>query len=254
LPLEQFLPANAFAAFFIFARIGAAMLLLPGFGEVYVPARYRLLLGLAMAILLTPVLGPKLPALPASPSALAVMLLAEIAIGIFIGTLARLMVAALETAGMLVSLQMGLSAAVMFNPLSGEGSSPLPGALYAMLGVVLIFLTDLDHLMLRAAVDSYALFTPGEMPPVGDLSQTVTRFAAGSFLLAFELAAPFIVLGLVFFAALGLLARLVPQLQVLFVAQPAQILGGLVLFSVVLVGGMHWFLEAFAQQLSFLAP
>jgi flagellar biosynthesis protein FliR len=57
---------------------------------------------------------------------------------------------------------------------------------------------------------------------------------------------------LVFFVALGVIARLVPQLQVLFIAQPLQILGGLVLFSIVLVSGMRWFLEAFAQQLAFL--
>lgn len=252
--LQELLPANAFAAFLIFARLGAAMMLLPGFSEIYVLQRYRLLLGLTMALLLTPVVGPTLPPLPSSPSALLLMVLAEVAVGVFIGTLARLLVAALETAGMMVSLQIGLSAATMFNPLSGDTSSPLPASLYGMLGVVLIFLTDLDHLMLRAAVDSYTLFTPGQLPPLGDLSETVTRFAAGSFKLAVELAAPFIVLGLVFFAALGIISRLVPQLQILFIAQPVQVLGGLMLFAVVLVGGMRLFLDAFQQQLSFLVP
>jgi flagellar biosynthesis protein FliR len=251
--LTQFLPAQLFAALLIFCRLGSAMMLLPGFGEVYVLQRYRLLLALGMAGLLTPVLAPHLPALPASPARVALIIFGEIAVGIFIGTLARMMVAALETAGMMISLQLGLSAAAMFNPMSDQDSSPLPAALYGMLGVVLIFLTDLDHLMLRAAVDSYALFQPGALPPVGDFTATVVRFAAGSFSLAFELAAPFIVLGLVFFVALGVISRLVPQLQVLFIAQPLQILGGLVLFSVVLVSGMRWFLEAFAQQLGFLA-
>jgi flagellar biosynthesis protein FliR len=251
MPFEQLLPANLFAAFLIFARIGSAMMLLPGFGELYVPQRYRLLLALMMAGLLTPVLSPLIPPLPGSAATLGVLVFGEVAIGVFIGTLARMMVAALETAGMIVSLQTGLSAATMFNPLA-DASSPLPSALYGMLGVVLIFLTDMDHMLLRAAVDSYGLFAPGVLPQVGDLSDMVTRFAAGSFQLAFEMAAPFIVLGLVFFAALGLLARLVPQLQVLFIAQPLQIMGGLVLFAVVLVTGMRWFLDAFVQQMSFL--
>jgi flagellar biosynthetic protein FliR len=82
----------------------------------------------------------------------------------------------------------------------------------------------------------------------------VTKFAAGSFRLAFEMAAPFIVVGLVFFVALGIVARLVPQLQVLFIAQPLQILGGLGLFALVLMTGMRFFLTAFVQQLGFLAP
>jgi flagellar biosynthetic protein FliR len=252
-PLEQFLPANLFAAVLIFARIGSAMMLLPGFGELYVPQRFRLLLALLMAGLITPVLAPMLPPLPGSSAALAVMVIGEVVVGVFIGTLARMLVAALEMAGAMVSLQTGLSAATMFNPLA-EASSPLPSALYGMLGVVLIFVTDLHHLLLRAAVESYGLFTPGALPPVGDFTDTVTRFVAGSFRLAFEMAAPFIVIGLIFFIALGIVSRMVPQLQILFIAQPLQILGGLGLFAVVLLSGMRWFLTAFVQQFGFLAP
>lgn len=253
-PLAEFLPANLFAVFLVFARIGATMMLLPGFGELYVPQRYRLLLGLLIALLIAPVLGSRIPALPGSPSQLALLVGGEVMIGVFIGTIARVLVSALETAGMVVSLQLGLSAAAMFNPLSDQQQSPLPSAFYGMLGVVLIFLTDMHHLLLRAMVESYALFTPGALPPVGDLADTVSRVAAGSFRLAVEMAAPFIVLGLVFFIALGIIARMVPQLQVLFISQPLQILGGLLVFAVVLTTGMRWFLEGFVQQLQFLLP
>jgi flagellar biosynthetic protein FliR len=251
-PLTELLPANAFAAFLIFARLGSALMVLPGFGELYVPQRYRLLLALLMAGLLMPVIAPLLPPLPASASALALMVLGEVVIGIFIGTVARVLVATLETAGMIVSLQMGLSAATMFNPLGDQQSSPLPAAFLGIMGVVLIFLTDLDHLLLRAAVDSYGLFTPGALPPLGDLSDTIAHLVAGTFRLALEMSAPFLVLGIVFFAALGVVARLVPQLLVLFIAQPLQIMGGLLVFAVVLVTGMRWFLEAFVQQMGFL--
>lgn len=255
MPLAEFLPANLFAAFLIFTRIGAAMMLLPGFGELYVPQRYRLLLALLMAALLTPVLASVLPPLPDSPARLAVIVGGEVAVGVFIGTVARILVAGLETAGMVVSLQLGLSAATMFNPLAADqASSPLPAAFYGMLGVVLIFITDLDHLLLRAVVESYALFTPGAPLQAGDLADTVARITAGSFRLAIEIAAPFIVLGLVFFVALGIIARMVPQLQVLFIAQPLQIIGGLLVFAFVMTAGMRWFLTVFAQQFGFLAP
>ena len=248
MPLTEFLPANLFAAFLIFSRLGSAMMLLPGFGELYVPQRYRLLLGLMMAALLTPVLAPVLPPLPASPAQLALIVGGEVAIGIFIGTIARIMVASLETAGMVISMQIGLSAATMFNPLADQQSSPLPSAFLGVLAVVLIFLTDADHQLLRAAVDSYAVFTPGALPPIGDLSDVVARIAAASFKLGIEIAAPFIVLGLVFFVALGIVARMVPQIQILFIAQPLQILGGLAIFGIVLVSGMRWFLGEFLRQ------
>ncbi|HKT16578.1 MAG TPA: flagellar biosynthetic protein FliR [Stellaceae bacterium] len=253
MPLAQFLPANAFAALLIFARIGSAMMLLPGFGEVYVLQRYRLLLAVVLSLLLLPILAPLLPAMPSSPSALVVMLSAEIAVGVFIGTLARTLLAGLDMAGQFVSLQTGLSNAVIFNPLQSQ-QSPIPSSLYSVLGVLLIFLTNLHYLMLRGLVDSYMIFTPGKLPPVEDLSQTVAHAVAGSFQLAVEMAAPFIVLGTVFFIAIGLIGRLVPQLQVMFVSQPLQIMGGLLLFALVLAAGMGWFLTAAGQQFALFVP
>jgi len=252
-PLTEFLPTNLYAAFLIFSRIGTMMMLMPGFGEVFVPQRYRLLLALFMAALLTPVLLPVLPPLPSSPARLAVIVGGEVAIGAFIGTVARILVGALETAGTVVSLQLGLSAAAMFNPLGDQSDSPLPSALLGMLGIVLIFVTNLYQMLLRAAVESYAVFTPGALPPLGDFSNAVAHVVAGSFRLGIEIASPFIVLGLVFFLALGLVARMVPQLQVMFIAQPLQIIAGLFVFAAVLVTGMRWFLDEFVRQFAFLA-
>ena len=253
MPLAQFLPANIFAVMLVFARIGTALMMLPGFGEIYVPQRFRLLLAMILSALLVPILSPLLPAMPASPSALLVVFVAEIAIGLFIGSLTRFVLAGLETAGQIVSLQAGLSNAVMFNPLQATQGT-IPSALYSTLGVLLIFLTNVHHIMLRGLVDSYMIFTPGRLPPLEDLSQTIAHAAAGSFRLAIELAAPFIVIGTVFFVALGLIGRLVPQIQILFITQPLQILGGLLLMALVIAGGMSWFLDAFVQQFNVIVP
>lgn len=253
MPLAQFLPTNIFAALLIFARIGSAMMLLPGFGEVYVPQRYRLLLALIFSGLLLPILAPMLPGLPDSPSVLLVLLGTEIAVGVFIGTLTRFMLATLEIAGQIVSIQSGLSNASIFNPLQATQSS-VPSALYSLLGVLLIFLTNMHHLMLRGLVDSYMIFTPGRLPPIEDLSQTMAHAVAGSFRLAIEMASPFIVLGSVFFIGLGLIGRLVPQVQIIFVSQPLQIMGGLFVFGIVLAAGMGWFLDAFVAQFNVILP
>ena len=251
--LAQFLPANIFAALLIFARIGTAMMLLPGFGEVYVPQRYRLLFALILSIVMLPIVAPLLPGMPSSPSDLLIVLGAEIAVGIFIGTLTRFVLAGLETAGQIVALQTGLANATIFNPMQGTQTAA-PGALYSALGVLLIFLGDLHHLMLRGLLDSYMIFTPGKLPPVEDLAQTIAHAAAGSFRLALEMGAPFIVIGTVFSVALGLIGRLVPQLQILFVAQPLQIMGGLLLFAIVMTAGMGWFLDTFVQQFNVILP
>lgn len=247
--LTQVLPDNLFAVLLVFMRVGGAMMLMPGFGEAYVPPRYRLLLAVTISLLLTPILAPLLPSLPSKPTDLIAVIGGELFIGLFIGTIARIMITTLENAGMVVSLQLGLSAAVVFNPLAAQQGS-VPGALLSILGIILIFLTDTHHMMLRSLVDSYALTAPGSLPPLGDLSDTVSRVTAGSFRLAMEMSAPFIVVGTLFHVGLGLIARLVPQFQILFVAQPLQIVGGLVVFAVAMITGMHWFLDAFIQQIS----
>lgn len=253
MPLAQFLPANIFAVMLIFARIGTAMMMLPGFGEMYVPQRFRLLLAMFISALLSPILVPLLPPMPASPSSLLLVFGAEIAIGLFIGSLTRFVLMGLETAGQIVSLQAGLSNAVIFNPLQANQTA-VPSALYSALGVLLIFLTNIHHLMLRGLVDSYMIFAPGKLPPLEDLSETVAHAVAGSFRMAVEMAAPFIVIGTAFFVALGLIGRLVPQIQILFITQPLQILGGLMLFAVVLAAGMGWFLDSFVQQFNIIVP
>jgi flagellar biosynthetic protein FliR len=249
--LQQLLPENVFALMLIFARIGSALMLLPGFGEIYVMQRFRLLLGFLVSLLLTPILAPLLPPLPGSAVKLVDIVGSEVVIGLFLGTVSRILLAALDTAGTVASFQLGLSAAQIFNPMVASQGS-LPSTLYSLLGVLLIFLTDLHHMLLRALVDSYEVFAPGVLPPLNDLSDMIARSVAGAFVIGIEMAAPFILLGLVFFVALGIVGRLVPQLQIMFVTLPLQIMGGLFALVFVLAAGMQWFLDAFQREFTTL--
>ena len=252
--LERLMTAEVFALMLIFARIGSALILMPGIGENYVSPRVRLLLAGAIAILVAPVVAPRLPALPASVSSLFLLLGGEIGIGLFIGTVARVALSALETAGTLISFQTGLASAQVFNPLLSDQGS-LVSVLISVVGLVLIFETDMHHLLLRAVVDSYTLFVPGALPPIGDFSEMISRLVARSFAIAMQLSAPFLVLSLVTYIALALITRLMPQLQIFFVALPLQIGLGFLLLSLTFSTLMMWFLENFADVIrGFLAP
>jgi flagellar biosynthetic protein FliR len=251
--LAEFLPANVFAVMLVFMRVAGAIMLLPGFGDVFVPARYRLLIAMFLSLMLATSLAPILPAAPARPDELVLMLGGEIAIGLFFGTVARTLLTALETAGNIVSFQLGLSAAQVFNP-ALQQSGALTSAFLSVLGVLVIFLTDTHHLMLRGIVSSYGTFPPGAFPAIGDFSEAMTRLVSTSFALAVSLSAPFIVLGTIFFIALGLLSRLMPQLQVFFVILPIQVAGGLVVFAFTLYAVMSWFLGGFTEALGSIVP
>ena len=244
--LERLLTAEVFSLLLVFARTGTALMLLPGFGENYVSARFRLLLAGAFSIVVAPVVAPHLPALPASPITLSLLLGGEIGIGIFIGTVGRMMVITLETAGSLVSFQVGLASAAIFNPLISD-QGQLLSVLISIIGMVLLFQTDLHHLMLRAIVDSYTLFVPGALPPIGDFTETITKLVARSFLIALQMTAPFLVVMTMMYIALGLIARLMPQLQIFFLALPLQITIGFLILVLTLSTIMLWFLNNFAD-------
>jgi flagellar biosynthetic protein FliR len=246
--------AEVFALLLIFARVGSAMVLLPGIGENYVSPRVRLLLAGAIAIVVAPVVAPRLPALPGSPVALLLLLGGEIGIGLFIGTVARITFTALEVAGTIISFQVGLATASIFNPLISDQGS-LVSVLISIAALVIMFETDMHHLMLRATVDSYGLFVPGALPPIGDFTEMITRLVAKSFVIAMQLAAPFLVLVSVLYIALGLLTRLMPQLPIFFVALPLQIVLGFLLLTITFTTLIGWFLENFSGVIhGFLTP
>jgi flagellar biosynthetic protein FliR len=251
---SQWLSAEAFGVFLVFSRIGGAMAFLPGFSEIYVPQRFRLVLAGLLTFVIAPVVLSRLPPLPQTVSGLLVLEGGEIGIGLFIGIIARTSFNALQTAGTLISMQSGLSAAVAFNPTTAtEGA--LTASFLAAIALVVIFVGDMHHMMLRALIESYGLFPPGASFPIGDFADAETRLVASSFSLGVRIAATFIVFGVIFFLGLGILARLMPQMQVFFVSQPAQILLGLFIFGATIVAAVSVFLGSFQDALSlFLGP
>jgi flagellar biosynthetic protein FliR len=226
--LIETLPALAFQAVLVFARLGAAAMLLPGLGEQDVPAPVRLGLGLALLALLLPVLAPGLPPAP-EPGAEALRLVAqEVVVGLWFGGLARIVALALAVAGQAVATLIGLQGLLLSDPeLGGQGT-----ALSRLLGLaaaVLVLGTGLYALALRALVESYAL-VPAGAPLDGGLAAEAVAAAGGAMLeIALRLAAPFVIGAVVLNVALGLLARLAPQVQTFFVAVPGQILAGVAL-------------------------
>ena len=252
--LQQFLSASTFAVLLVFCRIGTAMILLPGIGENYVSPRVRLLLAGAITLLVTPVVLPRLPPDPGSPGLLVVLIGGEMGIGLFIGTVARIMITTLETAGTLISFQIGLATANIFNPLLSDQGS-LTSVLISITGIVVLFQTDMHHLMLRALVDSYSLFVPGALPPIGDFTEMISRLFSRSFMISLQLATPFLVIGLMMYVALGLISRLMPQLQIFFLALPLQMTLGFLLLVLTFSTLLLWFLNNFAEVMrGFVAP
>ncbi|WP_431858497.1 flagellar biosynthetic protein FliR [Azospirillum sp.] len=238
----------------VFMRVGAAFMAMPGFGDQFVSTRTRLLLAVAVTFVVSPVLRPQLPAEPTHVLRLTMLMLGEITVGIFLGTVARLLFSALEVAGSVIATQSGLANAQIFNPaMASQGT--LPAALLGWLGLLLIFLTDLHHVMIMAVVDSYTLFRPGAALPINDMANMIGRLVAKSFVIGLQMCAPFIVIGILFALALGLLNKLAPQIQVFFLFMSTQVALGLFLFAITLSAMMMFWLGYFESTfIEFLNP
>ncbi len=252
--LNEFLTLNIFGFFLVFARVGSVLMLLPGFSANYVNIRTRILVALVISFVISPVLVGVLPALPASVAGLGVLVLSEVVIGVFFGTLTRIFMGTLQTAGTLISYYSSLSNAFIQDPIVEQQSSIIASFL-STVGLLLVFVTDTHHLMLRGMIDTYTLFIPGAPLPTGDLAQMIARRVADSFTLGVQLSSPLLLTGMVYYIGLGLLSRLNPQLPVFFFGLPIQITMQLAVLGITLSGIMMVFLSGLREYfVGFLAP
>lgn len=231
------------AAALVFARLGAILMLMPGIGEASVPARFRLAFALTLTIMLLPSLSPNMPAMPVNTWAAMGALIRETLIGILIGGVMRMLMSALATAGEVFGLESGLAFAQTADPNAGQPTQVF-SVFLGLMGVVLIFTTDLHHLFLRGLAGSYGVFAPGGTLPLGDAAELAVDTVAKSFQVGIQIAAPAIVAGLIFRLGLGALARLIPTIQVFFVALPLQVLGAFIIIALGLSTGMLVWLDS----------
>lgn len=227
------LPLLAFQAALLFARLGAAAMVLPGLGEEEVPASIRLGLGLGLVLLMFPLLAPGMPAPPDAAGEAVRLILLEVIVGLWIGGLARLVVIAMAVAGQAIALLLGLAQAMVPDPALGAMGTAT-GRLLSLAAVVVVLGTGLYVIPLQALIESYQVLPVGDPFPAGAGAEALAVAAGESLALSLRLSAPFVLAAIVINVALGLLARIAPQVQVYFVAVPGQILAGIALLAVIM--------------------
>lgn len=210
-----------------FARMAGFVMLMPGIGDEGVPPRIRLGLAAALAILVMPIASEGLAA--RLDGSLAAGVAVETLIGLGLGLIMRVFYAAISIAGSYAATQIGLGGAVFFDPASGQSTSVT--RLMQVAALVVLFSAGVHHLLLGALVTSYGI---GVVPEdlARDAAAAAVGAASAAFALGAQLAAPFLIYGVLFNVALGLVNRLAPQVQLFFIAQPLNIVLGLALLGV----------------------
>lgn len=246
--LQATLNGEIYGVLLVLVRVGAALSMLPGFGEMAVPMRTRMAAALALALALAAAV-PGLPAAaPAGPAELLHHIVGEAMAGAVIGIGARILFAALQIAGQIIAQAASLSNIFALPGTGFEGGSVL-GAYLMVAGLVLVFVTDLHHAMIRALLDSYQLMPAATIPDPRSLSKVTAETVNLSFRLAVQFSAPFLLLGLAYNVGLGLVNRAMPHFAVFFVGLPVSILGGFIVLALVAAAILGGFLDAFGAWL-----
>lgn len=248
--LETFLTTGVFAFLLAFTRIGTAVMVMPGIGNTFVPANIRLYFALGFALVFFPLIQGKLPPQLPGTGLMLTLLIFEFVVGLFIGLVSRVLMSALDVAGLLISMQASLANAQLFNPgFATQGS--IIGTFLTITGMTLLFTTDLHHLMILAIMESYDIFPIGQTLDTGSMSQLLTAATAGAFMVGVQMSAPWLVLILLLYVGMGVMSKLMPAVQVFMIAAPVQIWLSLVILALAFSALMLLWLDQFSKGMQF---
>ncbi len=242
-------PDQTISALLVLLRVSVLMLFMPVLGHNLVPPQVKIGLIALISLLLYPVVSPVLPHMPTSPLMFALIAGREILLAGMLAMLAQLIFSAVALAGQVLSYQMGLAIANVFDPATSAQTAVV--SQFATILAMFAWLTSgAQHAFLLALADSFRLLPIGQPWHFGGW-EMLSVAASDMFVLALRMVAPMLLLLLFLYVALGLLSRAVPQIQVFFVSTPLTVAVGLLVFAFALpaiVSMMHDDFAGLSQQ------
>lgn len=235
----------------VLTRISAFFLVLPVFGWRSIPVRVKV----AMTVLMAVFFMMTQPAVKGGPvSALETILLManEATYGLALGLVGATLFSVVRFGGRIIERQMGMAIANIVDPLTGDRTQPL-ASLLEMIFIVLFLSANGHHLFLLVISRSYERFPAGSMPTIPVLAAGLTQAGSTMLFAGLRLAAPMLAAFLVLIVILGVLARMVPEMNILFLSLPLRVGLGLLMVGIFLpfISG---FVGEFADWMGKLLP
>ena len=218
---------NIMLLFLVFCRVGTAMIIMPGFGETRIPQRAKIAVGVLVSLCMMAALP--LPEVPDRTSLMIGLFAREVLIGIFLGMCLRLFIVSLHILGGIVGYAAGLSNAFAPPDANFEGASAVAALLHVAM-IALIFVSNAHHVILDGVMRSYDVIPVGSFM-IGPMTEQMAKIGAAAFYIAVMVGAPFIVFTILLNLALGFANRVMPTMQVFFVAGPGIIIAGMIVLA-----------------------
>ncbi len=210
----------------VLARIGGMVTFAPFWSHKSATNQVRVLLALAMACVITPVVMNRIPVPPTNTIALTLIIFGELLIGCAVGYVGRLMFSALELAAKVFGDVIGFSLAATIDPSTRAQTAAL-GIIAQMTGMMVLLGMDGHHWLLSAIVRSFDISAPGNVTLNLTLLEVLIRLSADVLAMGLGLAAPAVVVLLGVEVFLAIAGRAAPQLQIMVLGFPLKIAAGL---------------------------
>ncbi|MGG7516292.1 flagellar biosynthetic protein FliR [Allorhizobium undicola] len=228
------------ALFLIFCRIGGCFMAMPGFAAARVPAQIRLFAAVAVSLSCVPILWDTVyPKVSQGGAVFVALIVTESLIGVVFGLIARFFTLGLQFAGSILTMMIGFNTTPMPDVLEDSSENQMTNMI-SFCGLLMLFMMDFHHIMLRALIDSYSVMPMGGSPNTQKMLITLTDTASQTYMLMLRLSSPFIIYGIMFNFGVGLVNRLAQQIPVYYISTPYLITGGLLL--------VYWSIGAMVRQ------
>jgi len=217
--------------FFILIRVSVILFMFPFFSSRIIPVLSKAGLALILTIILFPVINVKVIEFPDTSLGMAQMIIAELIIGMILGLLVNLFFTGVRIMGQLVGFQTGFAITNILDPQSGVQVSIFANLAYLM-ATVLFLLLNGHHILLNAIRESFEIINPGSLILNAQMFHKLVSISGNMFVLAIKIGSPAIAALLFTKVAFGLITKVIPQMNIMIVAFPVQIVVGLIFFGI----------------------
>ncbi len=236
----------------VLTRISAFFLVLPIFGWKSIPARIKIAMTLLVTIFFSIITPFRVDAEKVSVLEAILLLANEATYGLALGLVVTLIFATVKFSGRIIERQMGLAMAQILDPLTGERTQPL-GSLFEMIFIIIFLSANGHHMFLLIISRSYEAFPAGSIPTIAVLTDGVIKAGSAMLLAGLKLAAPMLAAFILLLIILAVFARVVPEMNILFISLPMRVGMGL-LMAIIFLPFVSSFVAEFADLMGKLLP
>ena len=236
----------------VLTRLSAFFLVLPIFSWRAIPARIKVATLFLLSLFFTVFIALSSPM--GVPSALQFILwmLNEATYGLALGLITVLLFSVVKCSGRIIERQMGFAMAEILDPLTGERTQPLGGLLETIF-ILFFFAANGHHLLLQIILRSFQVFPIGTIPSIGILTSGVIKAGSAMLVASLKLSAPILAAFVVMLVVLAIFARIVPDMNVLFISMPVRVGLGMIMV-IAFLPFVQEFVQEFAELANTLLP